>query len=58
MYKYGPKAQAQIDKVMQEYKSGELRSGSGRKVNSRSQAVAIGISEARKNGYKIPKKSD
>lgn len=54
--KYGPKAQKKIAKVMREYKRGTLRSGgSGKKVKSRSQAVAIGISEARKAGAKVPK---
>ena len=45
-----------VHKVMSEYKHGKLKSGSGRKVKSRKQAVAIGLSEARKAGAKIPKK--
>jgi hypothetical protein len=50
-------AKKKVHKVMDEYKHGELKSGSGKKVQSRSQAVAIGLSEARKAGAKIPKKS-
>jgi hypothetical protein len=56
MAKYGPKAQQKVEKVMDEYKKGELKSGtSGNKVKSRQQAVAIGLSEARKAGAKVPK---
>ena len=55
MNKYGPKAQQKISDVMHEYEKGSLKSGSGRKVTSRKQAVAIGISEARRHGYKTPK---
>jgi hypothetical protein len=56
MNKYGPKAQEKIHKVMEEYKEGKLKSGqSGKKVTDRKQAVAIGISEARKSGAKVPK---
>ncbi|HVV67115.1 MAG TPA: DUF6496 domain-containing protein [Candidatus Saccharimonadales bacterium] len=55
--KYGPKAQKKVEKVMDEYKKGELKSGqSDKKVTSRKQAVAIGLSEARKEGAKVPKK--
>ena len=54
--KYGPKAQAKVEKVMHEKKHGTLRSGSGKKVTSRKQAIAIGLSEARKAGAKVPKK--
>lgn len=52
-----PKAKAKIRKVMEEFKTGSLRSGSkkGPKVKSRKQAIAIGLSEARKAGAKIPK---
>lgn len=54
--KYGPKAQAKVKKVMDEYKKGELHSGqSNQKVTSRKQAVAIGLSQARKAGAKVPK---
>jgi hypothetical protein len=54
--KYGPKAERKITKVMREYKHGTLRSSSGDKVKSRKQAVAIGISEARAAGAKVPRK--
>ncbi|MDB5166186.1 MAG: hypothetical protein JWM37_258 [Candidatus Saccharibacteria bacterium] len=56
MAQYGPRAQKKIKKVMDEYKKGTLKSGStGKKVTSQKQAVAIGISEARKEGDKVPK---
>jgi hypothetical protein len=56
MAKYGPEAQAKVKKVMDEYKEGTLKSGkSGKKVTSRKQAVAIGLSEARQSGAKVPK---
>ena len=45
-----------IEKVMHEYKEGTLKSGSGGKVTSRKQAVAVALSEARKAGARIPKK--
>jgi hypothetical protein len=55
--KYGPKAQRKIGKVMHEYGEGKLRSGrSGKKVTSQKQAVAIGISEARREGDKVPRR--
>ena len=55
MAKYGKKAQAKVRKVMEEFKEGTLKSGrSGRKVTTRSQAVAIGLSEARAEGDKVP----
>ena len=50
------KGKKKVGKVMHEYKHGSLKSGSGKKVNSRKQAVAIGLNEARKSGAKIPKK--
>jgi hypothetical protein len=56
MPKYGPKAQEKVKKAVHEYKEGDLKSGSGKKVTSRKQAVAIGLSEARKAGGKVPKK--
>jgi len=57
MNKYGPKAQKKVEKTMEEYKEGKLKSGSsGKKVTSRKQAVAIGLSKARKEGAKVPKK--
>jgi len=56
MPKYGPKAKKKVAKVMHEWKHGKLKSGrSGKKVKSQKQAVAIGISEARKAGAKVPK---
>lgn len=55
--KYGPKAQKEVKKAMHEFKEGDLKSGkSGKKVTSRKQAVAIGLSKARKKGGKVPKK--
>ena len=56
MAKYGKKASEKVERVMREKKAGTLRSGSGRKVTSRKQAIAIGLSEARKAGAKVPKK--
>jgi hypothetical protein len=52
----GSKGKNKIRKVMEEHKEGNLKSGSGKKVQSRKQAVAIALSEARKSGAKIPKK--
>ena len=53
--KYSKKAQTKVKKVMHEYKHGTLKSGGGnKKVTSRKQAVAIGLSEARKAGTKVP----
>ena len=57
MAKYGKKAQKKVEKAMHERKHGTLRSGgSGKKVTSRKQAIAIGLSEAREAGAKVPKK--
>lgn len=57
MPKYGKKAQDKVEKTMHEFKRGKLKSGkSGEKVKSRKQAVAIGLSKARKEGAKVPKK--
>jgi len=57
MAAYGKKAQDKVEKAMHERKRGELKSGkSGKKVTSRAQAVAIGLSEARKEGGKVPSK--
>jgi len=54
--KYGKKAQDKVEKTMHERKHGTLRSGSsGKKVTSRKQAIAIGLSEARRAGAKVPK---
>jgi hypothetical protein len=52
----GAKGETKIHKVMKEKKEGTLKSGSGKKVTSRKQAVAIALSEARKSGAKIPRK--
>jgi Family of unknown function (DUF6496) len=58
MAKYGKKAQKKVEKAMHERKEGTLKSGrSGKKVTSKKQAIAIGLSEARKSGAKVPKKS-
>lgn len=56
MAKYGKKAQKKVEKAMHERKKGTLKSGSGKKVTSKKQAIAIGLSEARKEGGKVPKK--
>ena len=57
MARYGKKAQSKVKKVMHEKKQGTLKSGkSGKKVTSRKQAIAIGLSEARKAGAKVPAK--
>jgi hypothetical protein len=54
--KYGKKAQSKVKRAMHERKRGTLKSGSGKKVTSRKQAIAIGLSEARKAGGKVPRK--
>lgn len=55
MAKYGKKAQQKVKKAMHERKRGTLKSGrSGKKVKSRKQAIAIGLSEARRTGAKVP----
>ncbi|MDB5000791.1 MAG: hypothetical protein JWR76_1868 [Mucilaginibacter sp.] len=58
MAKYSEKAGDKVEKTMHEMKEGKLKSGSGKKVTSKKQAVAIGLSEARKEGAKVPKKKD
>ena len=56
--KYGPKAAKKVGRVMHEWKEGTLHSGrNGPKVTSQKQAVAIGISEARREGDKVPKRA-
>ena len=56
MAKYGPKAASKVKKAMHERKKGTLKSGkSGKKVTSRKQAIAIGLSQARKAGAKVPR---
>jgi len=54
--KYSEKASDKVEEVMKEFKKGQLKSSSGKKVTNRKQAVAIGISEAREKGYKTPPK--
>ena len=56
MAKYSEKAGEKVEQTMHEMKEGKLKSGSGKKVTSKKQAVAIGLSEARKEGAKVPKK--
>jgi len=56
MAKYSEKAGEKVEKTMHEMNEGTLKSGSGQKVTSKKQAVAIGLSEARKEGAKLPKK--
>ncbi|MFC0515061.1 DUF6496 domain-containing protein [Mucilaginibacter angelicae] len=56
MAKYSEKAGEKVAQTMHEMKEGKLKSGSGKKVTSKKQAVAIGLSEARKEGAKVPKK--
>jgi hypothetical protein len=56
MARYGKKAQQKVERAMKERKQGTLRSGrSGKKVTSRKQAIAIGLSEARRAGGKVPR---
>ena len=57
MARYGKKASQKVERAMHERKRGTLKSGrSGKKVTSRKQAIAIGLSEARKSGAKVPRK--
>jgi hypothetical protein len=57
MAKYGKKAGEKVERAMRERKRGTLKSGgSGRRVTSRKQAIAIGLSEARESGAKVPKR--
>ena len=56
MAKYGKGASKTVESAMRRRKRGTLKSGSGRKVTSRKQAIAIGLSEARKKGAKVPRK--
>jgi Family of unknown function (DUF6496) len=56
MAKYGKKAGDKVERAMRERKQGKLRSGSGKRVTSRKQAIAIGLSEARREGGKVPRK--
>ena len=57
MARYGTKAQKSVKRAMHKRKKGTLKSGnSGRRVKSRKQAIAIGLSEARRKGGKVPRK--
>lgn len=56
MAKYPKEAAKKVEKAMHQKKEGTLKSGSGKKVTSDKQAIAIGLSEARKEGAKVPKK--
>jgi hypothetical protein len=56
MAKYGKAASRTVKSAMRRRKRGTLKSGSGRRVTSRKQAIAIGLSEARKKGAKVPRK--
>jgi hypothetical protein len=58
MAKYGEKAGEKVEQAMHEMKEGKLKTGSGKKVTSKKQAVAIGLSEAREAGGKVPKKKE
>ena len=57
MAKYGKAASKRVESAVRRKKKGTLKSGSGRKVTSRKQAIAIGLSEAREKGAKVPRKS-
>lgn len=56
MAKYSKKAGEKVEEALHEQKEGKLKSGSGKKVTSKKQAIAIGLSEARKEGAKVPQK--
>lgn len=58
MAKYSKKASEKVETVMHEMKEGKLKTGSGKKVTDPKQAIAIGLSEARKEGAKVPKKEE
>ncbi len=58
MAKYSKKAGEKVEQAMHEKKEGTLKTGSGKKVTSDKQAIAIGLSEAKKAGAKVPKKKD
>ena len=57
MAKYSKEAGEKVEEVMHEMKEGKLKTGAGKKVTSRKQAIAIGLSEARAEGNKVPKKA-
>ena len=56
MAKYGNKAKKKVSRAMRKRKAGTLKSGSGKTVKSRKQAIAIGLAEARREGGKVPRK--
>ena len=56
MAKYSKKAGEKVEEAMHEMKEGKLKTGTGKKVTSRKQAIAIGLSEAREKGAKVPPK--
>ena len=56
MAKYSAKAGEKVEKALHEKKEGTLKTGTGKKVTSKKQAIAIGLSEAKKEGAKVPKK--
>jgi len=56
MAKYSKKSGEEVKKAVHKQKKGTLKSGSGRRVKSRKQAIAIGLSEAREKGAKVPRK--
>jgi len=58
MAKYSKGAGEKVEEVMHELKEGQLKTGTGKKVTSRKQAIAIGLSEAREEGEKVPKKAN
>lgn len=58
MAKYSKGAEEKVEEVMHEMKEGELKTGTGKKVTSRKQAIAIALSEAREEGEKVPKKAN
>ncbi|SEI42990.1 hypothetical protein SAMN04487995_0652 [Dyadobacter koreensis] len=58
MAKYSEKASKKVEQAIHTEKEGKLRTGTGKKVTSRKQAIAIGLSEARKEGAKVPQKKD
>ncbi len=58
MARYGEKSKESVHDALHKFKQGKLESGSGHKVKSKKQAIAIGLSEAREKGAKVPKKSD
>ncbi len=58
MAKYSDKAGDKVEETMHEMKKGKLKTGTGKKVTSKKQAIAIGLSEARKEGAKVPKKKE